>query len=162
MKQIAQNIFRAIHEGKWLSIEYKNKKEEKTNYWIAVHNINVKNRTMSVEGLHLTEHSVKEFKYIYIDSIVKATVVEASYCERAQHLLDDMDMYPEKYEPLFGEAINLKILNYLIECSRLDTQPYECEYALIKSLDTDCLKQGEKCQTRSSVCNGISQTVAGC
>lgn len=29
MEQTARNIFRAVHEGKWLSIEYRNKKKKK-------------------------------------------------------------------------------------------------------------------------------------
>ena len=35
-----RNIFRAIHERKWLSIEYKNGKEEITKYWIGIIDIN--------------------------------------------------------------------------------------------------------------------------
>ena len=31
MNHIAQSIFRAIHEGKWVSIEYRNQNEETTN-----------------------------------------------------------------------------------------------------------------------------------
>ena len=43
-----RNIFRAIHERKWLSIEYKNGKEEITKYWIGIIDINpVKKRCRS-------------------------------------------------------------------------------------------------------------------
>lgn len=35
-----RNIFWAIHERKWLSIEYKNGKEEITKYWIGIIDIN--------------------------------------------------------------------------------------------------------------------------
>ena len=135
MNHIAQSIFRAIHEGKWISIEYRNQNEETTNYWIAVNGINVKNRTLSVEGFHLVKHTIGEFKVIYLDSILSASVVEASYCKIRPELVRDIEEHPEKYEPLFGQPVNLKILNYLADCSRLDTELYECDYALIKKID---------------------------
>lgn len=35
MNTVCRDIFRAVHEGKWLSIEYKNGKNEITKYWIT-------------------------------------------------------------------------------------------------------------------------------
>lgn len=143
MNQTAQSIFKAVHEGKWLSIEYKNKKDEITSYWIAINGINVKQRTLNVEGFHLIEHTIAQFQHIYLDSILSAAVVEASFYERNEKLVADIDQNPKKYEALFGQAINLKILNYLIDCNRLDTQPYQCDYALIQSLDGDTVRGGQ-------------------
>ena len=34
MNTVCRDIFKAIHEGKWISIEYKNKNGEQTRYWI--------------------------------------------------------------------------------------------------------------------------------
>lgn len=34
MNQVCRDIFRAIHEGKWLKIEYRNKAEQVTRYII--------------------------------------------------------------------------------------------------------------------------------
>lgn len=53
MNTIYRDIFRAIHEGKWLSIEYQNKKDEVTKYWIGIRNLDVRKRTLAVDGLHL-------------------------------------------------------------------------------------------------------------
>lgn len=142
MKQVAQAIFKAIHEGKWLSITYKNKQGEHTRYWIAVKDIDRKRRSLKVEGFHLTEHTLSDFDCIYLDSILSAAVIEGSYCEPNQKLISRMQAQPEQYEDLFGNPVNLKILNYLKDCSRLDTQPYEYDYALIRSLDGDCLQGG--------------------
>ena len=36
MNQICRDIFRAIHEGKWLKIEYRNKADQITKYWIGI------------------------------------------------------------------------------------------------------------------------------
>ena len=75
MNTICRDIFRAIHEGKWLGIEYKNEQEKITKYWIAVISINLAKRTMQVEGLHLAEYTVMELK-IRIDSILSSSVIE--------------------------------------------------------------------------------------
>lgn len=139
----AQNIFKAIHEGKWLSIEYKNREENITRYWIAIRQIDVRFRSLRVEGLHLGDHTVASL-YIYVDSILSSAIVEGSYYEVQRALVADLDEHPEKYEPLFGRTANLKILNYLIDCNRLDTQPYQCDYSLISRLDQDMLT-GKNC-----------------
>ena len=36
MNSVCKEIFRAIHEGKWLKIEYCNKAGDITNYWIGI------------------------------------------------------------------------------------------------------------------------------
>ncbi len=136
----AQNIFRAIHEGKWLSIEYRNKEENVTRYWIAIHRIDMRYRGLRVQGFHLGDHTVKQL-FIFVDSILSSGVVEGSYYEGSRELAAELDGHPEKYEPLFGQTANLKILNYLTDCNRLDTQPYQCDYSLISHLDQDKLSK---------------------
>ena len=61
-----RNIFRAIHERKWLSIEYKNGKEEITKYWIGIIDINPVKKTMKVMGLHLKHYTTTELSLIHI------------------------------------------------------------------------------------------------
>ena len=53
MNQICRDIFRAIHEGKWLKIEYRNKADQVTKYWIGIRDLDPRSRTMKVDGLHL-------------------------------------------------------------------------------------------------------------
>ena len=121
MEPTARNIFSAVHEGKWLSIEYRNKKEEITKYWIAVHGIDPKKKTLEVEGFHLTWFTVDKFPCIYVDSILSSSVVDGSYYEADPLLVQDINENPEKYRNLFASPVNLKILDYLTDCSRLDT-----------------------------------------
>ena len=45
--------------GKWISIEYRNREEQTTKYWIGIRNLDVRNRTLAVEGLHLVRHTVE-------------------------------------------------------------------------------------------------------
>ncbi len=74
MNTVCRDIFRAIHENKWLSIEYKNKQEGITKYWIGIMDVNPMKRSLCVEGLHLGQLSTIGLN-IYIDSILSYGVI---------------------------------------------------------------------------------------
>ena len=57
MNPIHRDLFQAIHEGKWLTIEYQNKKDQKTRYWIGIRDLNPVRRTLAVDGLHLGQYT---------------------------------------------------------------------------------------------------------
>lgn len=142
MNTVCRDIFKAIHEGKWISIEYKNKNGEQTRYWIGINDINLKDRSLSVAGLHLSKHTLGDFPRIYIDSILTSDVVEGSFHPVNQRLVEDIHLNPYKYKELFHHAANMKILNYLADCSRLDSTPYRSEYALVEGLDGEGVQEG--------------------
>ena len=139
MNGICRDIFRAVHEGRWLSIEYKNKEQQVTRYWIGIKGIDLKYRSLLVDGLHLGELTVKELS-IYIDSIVSSAILDGTYCPVNQALVRDIRLNPEKYRGLFDCVPNLQILNYLCDCNRLDATPYRCEYTLVQHFDGEDLR----------------------
>lgn len=141
MNEISKAIFRAIHEGKWLQIEYQNKNENITKFWIGIQDLNLRKKTLCVDGLHIVQGSIENYKTLYIDAIRSAEVIEGSYQEKNERLIEDMKYNPENYQELFGNIANLKILNYLAECNRLDTIPYYTEYALLTCFDGDKLRE---------------------
>lgn len=142
MDTICRDIFRAIHENKWLSIEYKNKQEEVTKYWIGIIDVNPRNRTLRVEGLHLGQYSTMSLT-IYIDSILSSFVIDGSYFDVNRPLKEDIKLNPHKYTSIIHHVSNMKILNYYIDCNRLDSVPYKAEYSLIDHFDGDCIKKGD-------------------
>lgn len=142
MNTICRDIFRAVYEEKWLSIEYKNGKEEITKYWVGIISINPIEKSMKVEGLHLSQYTTQELK-IYVDSILSSSVIDGSYFKTDSRLKSDIQENPIKYQSLFHHAANLKILNYLVDCNKLDTTPYQTEYALISKFDGDCMRAGK-------------------
>ena len=141
MNEISKAIFRAIHEGKWLQIEYQNKSEKMTKFWIGILDLDVRKRSLSVDGLHIVQMSREKYGVLYIDSIRSAKIIEGSYQVKNEKLIHDIKYQPEKYEGLFGNIANLKILNYLSECNRLDTVPYYTNYDLLRFFDEDRLKE---------------------
>lgn len=141
MNQVCRDIFRAIHEGKWLKIEYRNKSEQVTRYWIGILDLDSRNRMLRVDGLHVGLCTIEELK-IYIDSILSSEVIEGSYCPQNKKLTEDIAMHPERYQAIFSGSVNLKVLNYLEMCNRLDITPYITDYELIHYIDGDRVRSG--------------------
>ncbi len=142
MNAIFRDIFRAIHEGKWLSIEYHNREDQQTKYWIGIRDIDIRNRTLAVEGLHLGQYTVGTFDKILIDSIQTSSIIEGSFYPVNNALVRDIYLNPHKYYTLFDNTANLKILSYLEQCNRMDCVPYKADFSLIRYLDQDNI-QGE-------------------
>ena len=139
MDTVFHDIFRAVHEGKWLRIAYRNQEGEVTRYWIGIRDLDTSRRTLSVEGFHLTRYTVMPFDAIYLDSILSSQVIEGSYYPVPQKLVTDIRDNPHKYQSVFSNTANLKILSYLEMCSRMDTVPYYTDYALVRYLDRERL-----------------------
>lgn len=141
MNKVCKEIFGAIHDGKWLSIEYKNKDGNVTRYWIGIKDIDIERRTLSVEGLHLAKYTLKDLS-VFIDSVISAVSIDGSYYPINDRLVEDIRTRPERYKSIFPDAVNVKILNYLADCSRMDNIPYCSEYSLLEHFDEDCLIAG--------------------
>ena len=135
MNDIFRSLFKAIHEGRWLKIEYRNQKNETTNYWIAVRSMDPVRGTLDVDGLHLSLHQITRLNPIYLRSILSAEVVEGTYCPVNEELVNDIALNPEKYRLYFSHSVNLKILDYLEDANRLDFSPYYREFDLVRYID---------------------------
>ena len=140
MNEVFRDIFRAIHEGKWISIEYHNKQEQNTKYWIGIRNLDVRGRTLAVEGLHLGQYTVQAFDKISIDFIQTSRIIEGSYYPVNETLVKDIYLNPHKYNTIFDNTANLKILGYLEMCNRLDSVPYKSDFGLVRYLDHDQIR----------------------
>lgn len=107
MNQICRDIFRAIHEGKWLKIEYRNKADQITKYWIGIRDLDPAKRTLKVDGLHLGMYTLGEYDKIFVDSILSTEVLEGTYCPENRQLIEDIEMHPERYKTIFSSSANL-------------------------------------------------------
>ena len=137
MNTIHRDIFKAIHEGKWMTIEYKNWQGQITRYWIGILNLDAARKTLKVEGLHLGKYSVETYDRIYIDSILSSQVLDGSYCQVNKKLVRDIHDNPHKYKDLFDHVANLKVLDYLEDCYKMDGVPYRKDFALLRYLDRE-------------------------
>ena len=78
MATVLRDIFRAIHEKKWLSVEYANAQGEITRYWCGIVSLDPLARRLEVDGLHLKTHVMKRLT-LRLDAIREATVIDSSY-----------------------------------------------------------------------------------
>lgn len=137
MNTIHRDIFKAIHEGKWMTIEYRNRQEQVTRYWISILDLNIARRTLKVEGFHLGKYTLEQYDRIYMDSILSSSVLDGSYCQINWKLVEDIHDHPWKYKDLFDQVANLKVLDYLEHCSKMDAVPYRKDFALVRYLDRE-------------------------
>ena len=140
MYEICRNIFQAIHEGKWVKIEYLNKNSETTRYWIGIKKIDVNGEKLIVEGLDVAHYQITELS-IYIRSIKMSVVLDNTYFPINEELIKDIDDNPQKYNKLFRDPINLKILTYYEKCNQIDCVPYTSEYKTIDYIDEQILSK---------------------
>lgn len=140
MGSVARDIFKAIHEQKWLSVEYRNAQERVTHYWIGINSVNPQTRKLGVDGLHLGDHRMSILT-IRLDSIISSAIVEGSFHPTPKPLLDAIEE-DERYEDLFGSVPNLKILDYLYDCARLNCTPYVEDFSLVTRIDADSFARG--------------------
>ena len=136
MKAVYKELFRAIYQNCWLAVEYNNQKNETTNYWIAVKDINLRTKRLLCEGMHLTTYSIAELN-LYLEKIVSAKALVNTYTELPSKLKEDISANPEKYVSIFSETANLRILNYLAECFRLDQSPFKTDFVLVEKIDDE-------------------------
>ena len=135
MNSIGKDIFRSIHEGKWLYVEYQNSDEERTKNWISINNINTEKRSLEVTGLHLGKFETKEL-YMFIDKIIFTEIMDGTFYYTNKDLIEDIELFPQKYSFVFSNIVNLKTLNYLADCNKLaDLPKLNNDYVLIKKLD---------------------------
>ncbi len=140
MGSVARDIFKAIHEQKWLSVEYRNAREQVTHYWIGINSANPQTRKLNVDGLHLGDHRMGALT-IRLDSIISSAIVEGSFHPTPKPLLRSIEE-DERYEDLFGSVPNLKILDYLYDCARLNCTPYVQDFSLLERIDADSFRRG--------------------
>lgn len=142
INKISRDIFKAIHEGKWIAVEYRNKQQNVTKYWIGIKNINPYKKLLIVDGLNVATSEMKELN-LYYDSIIDANLIEGSFCKINSKLLEDIEEHTSRYSFIFNNVANLKLLDYYSECNRLDNTPYRNDYKLIDELDVDVIGEGD-------------------
>ncbi len=136
-KNITALIGKAIREGKYLSITYKNKEGEITPFWISILDINA-NDELSVNMFNVTKDYPLFQKKIFISSIQTAEILKFSHYDVSAELIrkieedDSLDKYNfDKYDN--------KVLNYYLECYKANNDPFLHKSHLIPGLDIESL-----------------------
>lgn len=126
-------IGKAIREGKYLNIFYKNKSGEITQFWISILDIYA-NGNLTVNIFNITKDEPILNATIFISSIQSAEILKFSSYEVPEKLIKklDEDNSLDKYE---FDRFDNNILNYYLECYKANSDPFLHKQHLIQHLD---------------------------
>ncbi len=144
MKNIELVISEGIKKGKWIDISYINNQNEITFYWIAIKNIDLKNRTLFVSIFNAQKSlDVLEAKIKY-ENIISAKILEFTTYETPTELINKIERNPIDAEWLKFETFNNNILRYYLKCNELDNDPYQKNSFLISGIDKEILLKNKQ------------------
>lgn len=146
MSQIGRTISKAIKEGHWVLIDYHNKSGETTTYWIAILDVfhSKDNRPYLKVNMYNASLSLNTLVgAIEFDSIQSATLLPFADYDVPKALTDKLDSSAKDYPFLEYDSYQNSILNYYLECRKLDNDPFQKEGDLLPGIDVErLLKSG--------------------
>ena len=132
-------ISESIKRGKWVDIVYKNNQGEITYYWIAIKNIDLKNKNLYV-SIFNDQKSFKSIDvFIKFENIISARILEFTTFETPSELIKKIEDNKEEAKWLKFETFNNNILRYYLKCNELDNDPFQKDSFLITGIDKDYL-----------------------
>lgn len=138
---IATELFRAIHQSRWLQVKYKNNKGETTFFWMAIKDI-IPDKKMFFVDVYNSEYNPpfqKDF-HIYYENIKTANVIDNTFYEVPQSLVDAMEKNPQDYTFLKSNRLAKNVLDYYEQMLQEDNDPIQKDFTLIEHIDLQVLK----------------------
>lgn len=129
-----RNLLKSIFQNLWVKIEYKNKDNEITHYMIGINDIDPIKKIFFCDAFNIKYGFEKNFTILF-DSIINANVCEGTFHKTPIELLEKIDNKKEEFVFLNIMDTNEDILDYYIDCFKLDNIPYISKYGLIKGID---------------------------
>ncbi len=132
-------IGKAIREGKYLGITYKNQSGEITAFWISILDIYTNDKLL-VDMFNITKEGPILNATISISGIQTAEILKFSHYDVSDKLIKkiDEDKSLQKYN---FDRFDNKILNYYLECYKVNNDPFLHKQHLIPDLDLEQLIQ---------------------
>jgi hypothetical protein len=132
-KKITILIGKAIREGKYLNITYKNQSGEITPFWISILDINAKDE-MQVDIFNVTKDDPITDRKIFISEIQSADILKFSHYEVPEELIKKLE-YDKSLQIYDFHRYDNNILNYYLECHKANRDPFLHKTYLIQGLD---------------------------
>ena len=145
---IKNSIYQAIIHNKWLDISYVNRKEEATDYYIGIKDIDIEKGRIYCDIFNPFKSTEvikdKSDTFIYLNGIKSASVLEQSYYDTSKELLTKVTT--DKSIGEFLDVVNFdnNILRYLSDCYRMDNDPFLKEIVMVDGIDIHTLSEKGK------------------
>lgn len=144
MKNIELVLSEGIKNGKWIDISYKNKNSEITYYWIAIKDINLKEKKLYVSIFNYQKSLNSLNAIIDFKNILSAKILEFTTYETPINLINKLEKNREDAAWLKYETFNNNILKYYLKCNELDNDPFQKDTFLITGVDKDLLLKNKE------------------
>jgi len=129
-------LSRAIKQGSWVYIAYKNGLDTTTFFWISILDVHVEDKSFKVDGFNYEiSHDTKVFEKIYFNRIISAQIIEGTYYAQHIELVDKIDKDFISYEWLQYFDISDKVLTYYEQCYNQDIEVEENNFSLLSGFD---------------------------
>ena len=129
-------LSRAIKQGSWVYISYKNQEGNTTHYWISILDIDPLQKTLKVNGFNDQKSTEsKVFDRIYFKNILSAQVIEGTYYADHYYLVKKIDSDYLSYEWMQYFDISDKVLSYYEQCYIEDVDVEEDNFSLLPGFD---------------------------
>lgn len=138
-KKITIKIGEAIREGKYLSIQYKNKQGEVKPFWIAIRDITADDKIV-VDMFHVMKDEPLFDRPISISGIQSAELLKFSHYDVPEQLVEKINE-DERLQVYEFDRYNNNILNYYLECYKTNNDPFLHKTHLIPQIDLAGLVQ---------------------
>lgn len=138
---IGSIISKAIKEGKWMNVHYKNSEEQTTIFWMAVYDISFEDQKLTVKMFNDNKSYETIQGTISFKNIETAEIIELSNYDVPDYLISKIENNLDKCKWLEYDKFNNNILNYYKECSYLDSDPFQKDYGMIPGIDLDVLRK---------------------
>ena len=139
MKNLELLVSESIKTGKWLDISYKNNKGEITYYWIAIKDIDLKQKLLKVSIFNDQKSLDSLDAIIKFDQILSAKILDFTTYDTPPELINKIERNRTDAKWLKFESFNNNILRYFAKCNELDNDPYQKDTFLIEGIDKDVL-----------------------
>lgn len=141
---IGSVISKAIKEGKWINVHYKNTEEQTTVFWMAIYDIHFFEKKLTVRMFNDNKSYDTVKADIYFFKIQSAEIIELSHYDVPESLIEKIESNLDKCKWLDYDRFNNNILNYYNECSYLDSDPFQKEYEMIPGIDLNVLRKNKE------------------
>lgn len=144
MENIGRILLKGVFQNSWIKIEYKNQSEEITHYMIGINDINPFDKKIKCDSFNIAYSNDSDERNIFFESILSATLCEHTYHKTPEKLLRKLLNDSEEF--LFLNPISNRddLLDYYVNCFKLDTVPYISKYGMIPGIDMDSLLENEE------------------
>lgn len=141
MKPVAE-LYRAIHQGRWLDIKYENIKGDITYFWVAIKDIEPTTKKLTVDVYNLEKKDPFKTNYsILYERIISARLLENTHYDVPEQLLNAIESEPHQYGFIKSTKLARNVLTYYERMLVEDNLPIQKDFTLIEEIDLEVFKE---------------------